>query len=329
MLSLRTLRPWPWHRHTLTDAGIGYLALSTSILSGSTFSAFGKTLSSALTPLSLVFISEVLVLLFLLLSFGLLPVFQSFVRLPRPHLVKLLMMGCLSGIAGPTLWFTGLSLTTAVNANFFGKSELVFVLLIAGIFLGERITRSHMLATSIVFVGLCLIALRGLSDVLIPQAGDLLIVLGALSYASSNSIYRKYLHDVPAHIALCSRSLTAVVAFFIITPFLPYSLYTEAASFPITLLPALVGFGFISRYINSVAFYEAVERLPMSTISLVGTLDVILSTVVAYAMLGEPIAWYHILGGSFIILGMILLELLRASPSKHAEEHMQLRQRVP
>lgn len=329
MLNLLTVRPWFPRRHALTDAGIGWLALSTSILAGSTFNAFAKTLSGSLTPFSLVLISEVLVLLFLLLSFGLLPIFRTYAKLSGSQLLKLLAMGCLSGVIGPGLWFTGLSMTTAVNASFFGKAELLFVLLIAGFFLGEKLTRSHLLAAASIVSGLVIIALRGFSESVTPQLGDLLIILATISFALGNSIYSKYLHHVPAHIALCSRSLTAVAAFFLASPFLPHSLGDEAALFPLALLPALAGFGFVSRFVNSVAFYESIERLPMSTISLVGSVDVILATVVAYAMLGEPIGWYHLLGGGFIVLGTLLLELLHEPRSEHAAQQRQLRQRVP
>lgn len=313
----------------MTDAGIGWLALSTSILAGSTFNAFAKTLSGALTPLSLVFISEILVLTFVVLSFGLLPILRSFSRLGGSSALKLLAMGCCSGVLAPGLWFTGLSMTSAVNANFFGKAEMLFVLLIAAFFLHEKITRSHLLAAASVAAGLVIIALRGFTESVTPQIGDLLIILATVCFASGNAIYRKWLHHVPAHIALCTRSSTAVAAFLLISPFLPHSIAEEAAVFPLALLPALVGFGFISRFINSVAFYEAIERLPMSSISLVGSLDVILSTTVAYAMLGEPVGWYHFLGGAFVILGTLLLELLHEAPSDHAAEQRQQRHRIP
>lgn len=329
MLSLLTFRPWVTHRRPLTQAGIGWLALSTSMLAGSTFSVFAKMLSVNLSPLSLVFISEVLVLTFVVLSFGLVPIVRTFSKLGGSSILNLLAMGCLSGVIGPGLWFTGLSMTSAVNANFFGKAELLFVLLLAWIFLGERLTRSHLLAAASITAGLVIIALRGFTDSVTFQLGDLLIILATISFAGGNAVYSKYLHHVPSHIALCSRSTVAVAGFFLISPFIPHSLVNEASTFPLALIPALLGFGFISRFINSVAFYESIERLPMSSISLVGSLDVILSTTVAYAILGEPVGWYHFLGGGFVILGTLLLELLHEPPSKHAAEQRQQRQRIP
>lgn len=329
MFSHLSLSALPWRRRSLTGVSVGWLALSTSILSGSTFNAFAKSLTGALTPLSLVFISEILVLFFLLLSFGLVPILKTYRSLERWQLGKLLILGIFSGVLGPGLWFTGLSFTTAVNASFFGKSELLFILLISSLFIGERLTKAHILAACSIVAGLTIISLRGLTELPRPELGDLLIVLAAFSFALGNSIYSKYLHHVPSHIALFSRSLTAVTAFLMISPFLSHSIVAEVTFFPGFLIPALLGFGFISRFVNSVAFYEAIERLPMSTISLVGSLDVVFATAVAFAMLGEPIAWYHFLGGAFVILGTLLLELLHKAPTPHAAEQRQLRQRVP
>lgn len=316
------------HRRPLSATGVGWLALSTSILAGSTFNVFAKMLSIHLSPLSLVFISESLVLLFVLLSFGIIPILQTYASLGRSSILQLCAIGCLSGIVGPGLWFTGLSITSAVNANFFGKAEMLFVLLFAGVLLHERLKRPQFLAGASITAGLVIIALHGFTEAITPRIGDFLIILATISFAVSNTIYSKYLHHVPSHIALCSRSIVAVGAFFLVSPFIPHSLYGEVSLFPFVLIPALIGFGFISRFINSVAFYESIERLPMSSIALVGSVDVILSTIVANAMLGEHVRWYHFLGGGFIILGTLLLELLHEPPSKHAAEQRQLRHRI-
>ncbi len=278
--------------------------------------------------MSLVFISEFLVLLFVVFSFGLLPIIRTCMSLGRSNILQLLTIGCLSGIIGPLLWFTGLSNTSAVNANFFGKAEMLFVLFFAWAFLHERLTRPHLLAAASITTGLVIIALHGFTEAIIPRTGDLLIIFATISFAASNSIYSKYLHHVPSHIALCSRSFIAVCSFFLISPFIPHSLYSEMEQFPFALIPALVGFGFISRFINSVAFYESIERLPMSSIALVGSIDVILSTIVTYAMLGEYVGWYHFLGGACIILGTLLLEILHEPRSHHAAEQRQQRHRI-
>lgn len=322
MLNLPTVRPFAWRQRALTDAGIGWLALSTSIMAGATYNSFAKILSPALSPLSLVFVSELLVLLFVLVSFGIVPIIRSFKHLSVSDVAWLLAIGTLNGLVGPGLWFTGLSMTSAVNAGFFGKVEMVFLLTCAAIFLNERVTRAHVMAMCTILAGMTIISLKGFTQGLDHvQAGDMVIVAAALSFAMGSVLYRKFATHLKPHLVLGARSLTAISAFLVLSPFVHHGFPSEIRSFPMHLIPALVGFGFISRFVNSVAFYEALERLPISTITLTGAFDVILGTVMAWAMLGEPIGWYHFLGGAFLVTGTLLLELIGTHPTEKALEH--------
>lgn len=310
------------HRPNWTSAGIGWVALSTSILAGSTYNSFAKILSPALTPLSLVFISELLVLVFVVASFGALPIVRRCFSLTKRDAAWLLIIGMINGLVGPGLWFTGLSMTSAVNAGFFGKIEMIFLLVCASLFLKERITRTHVLAMCTILAGMIVISLKGFTEGLQPiQAGDALIVCAALSFAMGSVLCSKFARHLPPHILLAARSTTAITGFLAISFFIPHTLAAEVQSFPVALIPALIGFGFISRFINSVSFYEALEHLPVSTITLTGAVDVILGTVVAYAILAEPLYWYHLLGGAFLVSGMLILELLGTKRTPKDIEH--------
>lgn len=313
----------------MTEAGIGWIALSTSILSAATFNSFAKALSPALSPLSLVFVSEVLVLAFVLLTFGAVPIMKTCAKLSRRDAMWLFILGCINGLIGPGLWFSGIALTSAVNASFFGKSEVVFLMAGAALILRERITKAHVLAMCTILAGMTVISLKGFTEGLQQiNTGDMLIMGAAVAFATGSVLCRKNVRHLPPHILLGARSTTAVCGFFLISPFVPHTLTAELIALPAILIPALLGFGFISRFINSVAFYEALERLPVSTISLAASIDIVLGTLVAYAMLGEPLHWYHGLGGGFIILGTLLLELVGTHKKEQdLEHHMRQRHR--
>lgn len=307
----------------MTDASIGWLALSTSLLAASTYNVFAKILSPAFSPLSLVFVSECIVLLSVLLSFGAMPIARMFLLLSKRELQWLAVVGVLGGIVGPTLWFTGLSMTSVVSAGFYGKSGMIFTVAGAWLMLGERSSRTHAMAMCTITAGIALIALRGFTEGLSLGYGDLLIIAGSFSFSFGDLVLRKFIPNVHPHATIASRSSLAILAFLVTAPFIHHTFVDEVRIMSSTLLPALIGFGFISRFINGFMYYEALGRLPVSTVSLVGATDVILSTAVAYAMLGEPVLWYHILGGGFVLLGTLLLETLGTHPTKKAlEEHM-------
>lgn len=325
------LKHWPfirWRHESLSQKAVGGVALAVSTISGSTFPGFSKYLRGHLSALSLLFVSEILNGFFVLFSFGFLPVMRGYARMDRQKLKWLLLLGVLSGVGGPLLWFIGLAYTQAVNAAFFSKAEMIFLMMLASVVLGEKLSRAHYAAIVSVLAGITMISLQGFTAGISFRWGDLFIIASVLCYAGGNITFRSKLNGVEPHIALFSRALTAVTTFFLVSPFIEHPFIEEIIGLPVVMIPALIGFGFISRFLNSVTYYVAIDRLQVSTVSLVSTLDIIGATLFAFLYLGEPIHWYHYVGGAFIVLGNVLLELLGTHPTEEKlEEH--LKQRVP
>ncbi len=311
------------HRETPGERAAGGAALAVSTLSGSTFNAFAKSLSTSLSSLSLLFVSEVLSVFFIFFSFGLFPVLRTVRHLHRKQLAWLTMLALCSGIIGPLLLFTGIAHTTAVNAGFFGKMQIVFMLILARFALKESITPAHLWAMACVLAGIVLILFKGLTQGIILQWGDLLIVASTLSYAFGAIIFRAHLHKVDSHLALLFRSGIAVSFFFLVSPFIAHPFIQEVRGMPAALFPSLLGFAFFSRFLNSVTHYVALSRLRVTTVSLVGSLDIIGATFFSWLFLGETIGWYHYAGGTLVILGTALLNVVGTHPDeKQLEEHL-------
>ncbi len=325
MLQIHT-RHWPfleWKQASASEATIGWSALLSCTIAAGTYSAFAKILTSALSPLSLFFISEVLVAFFILFSTGLMPMLRSLVRLPRKTLLPLLGIGLTSGTLAPLLLFVGLQASTAVNASLLGNTEMLFLIILAIIVLKEQFTKVHAVSIAAIGIGMVILALRGGAEGLHFYPGDILLALSGMVYAIGDLIFRKFLRHTDVQISLFSRSLVAIIAFFLLSHFLNYSLFTEVRALPLMLIAPLLGFALISRLLNVFSFYEAMERLPVTTVSLVGNLTVIISLLFAHWYLGEAILPYHLIGGAFIIAGMLLLEFVPTHPTdKHLEMHL-------
>lgn len=303
---------WPlvrWKKEPLSYTATGWVALGVAIAGGSTFNGFAKVLTGALSPFTLLVLSEMLTLTFLTLTFGLLPTVRKLAAVNRRQIFPLVLMGICSGIFGPLLWFTGLEYTEAVNASFFGKMEVVFLIVMAHLLLRECFTRGHALASATVVAGVVTIVFQGFTQTLSVQPGDLLILVAAFCYSLGNILFRKYFVDIAPEAVLFWRCCTAIAAFFLVSPFTTHPFIEEVKAFPMALVPAVIGFGFLSRFLNSFSFYEAIERLPVSTVSLVGTLEIIGGALFAYLYVGEPLEWYHFAGGGLILCGTVLLEL--------------------
>ncbi len=324
-----TLRQWPfvrWQQETVSSSTIGWIALAVCIFAASTYNVFAKILTGSISPLTLFFVSELLTGFFVVISYGFMPVVRSVLRLKRKSVLPLICIGFTNGTIAPLLLFPGLKMSTAVNASLLGNMEMVFLILLAVFALREPFRREHMLSVCTIVAGMLIIALRGFTEGLQFHPGDFLLVLSSLSFATGSILFRKYLHHIEPQIVLFVRSSVAITCFFLISPFIDHPLIDEIRAFPLAMIPVLLGFGFISRFLNIFSFYEALDRLPVTVVSLFTNLTVITSILFAWWMLGEPIAGYHIAGGILIVLGTLILEVSGTHPtSKELEQHLRQR----
>lgn len=294
---------------------IGWTALTIVILAGATFSSFAKQLSEVLSPLSLLFVGELCIVFFVLFSFGAFPIIQELRKLQTRHIVPLLGLSLLV-ICGLLLWFTALKTTEAANAELFGRSEMLFLLLLAWLFLGESLTKTHALAGCSIVIGTLIVALRGFEEHLTLHQGDLFVIYGSFNFSLGSIIFKRYLHDLPPELVLFVRSGMAVAIFFLLSPFVEHQFIEDVEELPLSLIPVLLSFGFVSRFLSVFSFYTAADHLPVSTISLFAPMGTIAGVLFAHIYLGEPLFWYHYVGGSFTILGALLMSLAGLHPSK-------------
>lgn len=311
-------RPQIHVRH-LHASAIGWIAMTVMILSGSTSAAFGKQLTQFFSPLSMLFVSEVMLLLFAVFSFGLLPIIKSLKRIPRATVLPLLTAGVLNGVLAPVFWFTGLERTFAINAQLFSNAEMLFLILFGIMFLRQIPRRTQWFGGVIILAGLATVALQGFTRSIALTGGDTFIIVAGCIYGLGGVIISKHLRHVPAQVIIVARALCAIAFFFLLSPFIRHPFITELQSFPWALLSVLLGYGLISRFLLIFSYYESIERLPLATVSLLGTLAVGTSMLFAHWYLGEAVAWYQTSGALLIILGAVIVQW---SSLKTVEERM-------
>jgi drug/metabolite transporter (DMT)-like permease len=217
-------------------------------------------------------------------------------------------------------------MSTAVNASLFANMEPVFLIILAVIVLHESFGRWHVMSSIIVSTGVVLVALRGFTTGVAFNPGDLLLVLSGFCFATGSIIFRKKLRHCKPHLVLFARATVAISCFFLFSPFIQHPLIEEIQLFPLAAVPVLLGFSFISRFLNVFGFYEALDRLPVTTVSLTNNLGIFTSILFAWWLLGEPLSWYHAVGGVLIVSGTLLLEISGTHPTKkHLEHHHRTR----
>lgn len=280
-----------------------------SLVWAGTYGALAKGLTPFLSPMTLLILSEGLTAMFIIFTFGLAPLLRELLRMDGRSLRFGVLIGLLNSVAAPLLWFSGLAHTSAINASILSSAEIIFTIIFAGFFLGETLKRTQVAGAAIVLLGVAIINFLPIGESTQIHTGDLLILLGSITYASGAVLFKKYLSHVMPELSIVIRNIIGVVTVFCISLLFRHSFIAEVKAFPVEKISLLIAFAFFSRYLNLTFFYEAIERLPATTLSLIEIGTPLSSILFAYLLLGESLVSHQILGGAFIISGLVIEQI--------------------
>ena len=196
-----------------------YLALATALISG--ISIFvNKFAVDAISP-PLVFTAVknsgvgLIILSFILLTGK----WQLVKTLKKRQYIWLITIGIIGGSIPFYLFFTGLSTIPAINAAMIHKSLVLWVAVLASIFLKEKITKLHILAILVLFSSNYLVGgFKGFTF----STGELYILLATLFWSVETIVAKKILSEVDPDILTGFRmgfgSLVLLAAACITTP---------------------------------------------------------------------------------------------------------------
>lgn len=164
-------------------------------------------------------------------------------------------------------------------------------------------------------IGVLIIQISGQSLDVAFRSGDILVFLGAVVSGFGAVLFKKFLSHVMPELAILIRNIAGFSAAFIAAMFFEHPFLEEVSAFPVAQVLLLLAFAFFSRYLNHTCYYEALDRLPASAVSLIQIATPLAGVLFAFLILGESVDSHQILGGIFIIIGLALEHI--SSPSLH------------
>ena len=177
------------------------MILGTAIISG--FSIFiNKLAISIANPYIFVFIKNFLVAIILSLILLTLSNFKTLKLLKKRQWVILLIIGLIGGGIPFILFFKGLSMTSAAGASFIQKTMFIWIIIFAGTFLREKITRNQIFA-GLILIGGNLMLLK-LSDIHF-DLGSGLVLLATLFWAAENTLSKYTIKELSPMIVMWAR----------------------------------------------------------------------------------------------------------------------------
>lgn len=275
----------------------------------------GRALRSDIGPFTLTAFRFTVAAVFFLLLLRRFPPKQ---RRPGGDWPILLLMGLVGVFIFPTLYYLGLRETQASDAALINGTAPLITVILAALFLGEKLSPLRILATLISLFGVAIviggIGLGSLFD-FSANRGDAIILLGVIVWGIYSIISRLATRTRDALPATALSSL-------MVLPLLWAAAFWESHTLPLNLNlnVALAGIyiGIFPTLIGFFSWNEGIRRVgpgrAMAFYNLLPVFGVILGVI----FLGEKLTWAHLLGGVLVILGGVLAAAEAWSPKTTA-----------
>jgi len=270
---------------------------------------FGSVFTLAKIPLDTVDPLALSAVVYTIAGLGLMPFAKASFRLDtRLDYYRLAIITIFGAIAAPILLLYGLEQTQASDAAIIANGEIVFTLILAAVFFGERPHgRLGIVAVVLVVIGLFIATTDlNLSDAIIEfSEGNILILLSMFMWAIDNNVSRRLTSNVdPAKIAMV-KSLVGGLALLMIA--LVAGKWSAIAGIEPTLWLIIAGMS-VSGFGGALLFFlHGIKRIGTVKTMSVFSMTPIFGIVVAALALGESISFFQGIATAMIIVGILLL----------------------
>lgn len=237
----------------------------------------------------------------------LLPLVWGKLTIQKNHYWLFALSGFLGIFVHILLFFFGLQHTTAMNTGVLIATSPLFLMIAAGLFLKERISKRMALGGIFGFMGIIVIMLKDMNgSVEVSPLGDFLIIGSTLTLVSSEIMNKKlFKFYSPLVVTFCvfligSLGFSPFAIQYVIEH--PQFLFT----LPSTALLALY-FGIVcSSFIAYILWQKGLSQVAASRAGFFVYMDPIITTVLAVIILHEVIDLSFVIG-TLLIFGGILL----------------------
>ena len=237
----------------------------------------------------------------IVIPIGLLTLKKRLFDIIRLHWKVLFLSGFFLGVHF-IFWIASLSYTSVASSVVIVCSDPVWVGVFSFLFLGERPTRNILIGIVLTVLGGTIIGWGDFSLSPLALLGDALALIGAFLASGYLILGRKVranlsLLEYVTPVYSVAALITLIIALFMDLDFFGYDLRIFALFFALAIVPQLIG---------HTSFNWALGHVPASivAVSIVG--EPLGSTILAYFILHEGLTSTKVIGGLFILMGIVI-----------------------
>ncbi|MFH1289999.1 MAG: DMT family transporter [Nanoarchaeota archaeon] len=291
------------------------LAFGTAIISG--FAIFAnKFFIIGLDPTVFTALRAIIIgLVFLVLSL----VFNSWGKKEskKIHWGYLLLIGFIGGGLAFLLFFSGLKITTGGRAAFLHKTLPLYVLVLAFVFLKEKITKKQVWAMLLMLVGIAVMTSFSIAPSefwLNPQMGDALVLAATVLWAVENVLARKAMikgeHNFVVSFARMFFGAVFLFGVALLSGKIGLIVTLTGMQWFYIILSTIILFGYILTY------YWSIRYINVSKAATTLLLSPVITLVLGWVFLGEPMPALQLAGSALILVGAYLIATVKSEFSR-------------
>jgi drug/metabolite transporter (DMT)-like permease len=235
-------------------------------------------------------------------------------QLSRKDWLNLVMVAILSSALAPGLIFQALALTKVNNVVLIGRLEPPLALALSVWLLRERVNSWEIIGAIAAFVGVVLTIFLQPPGAMMMQVGgisvgvgELLVAIAGLALAVS-TIISKRLSQVPLGIYSIFRTALGTAVFFVAALVLYGNHHFMDVLSPFLWQWMLV-YGAVIVVVGQSLWTVGLRNSTVSTASIVSSFTPIAGILAAYLVLGEVPTLAQYIGGSMILVGIVLSQV--------------------
>lgn len=210
----------------------------------------------------------------------------------------LVAIGLIGGAIAFVLFFSGLKMTTAGRAAFIHKTLPLYVLVLAFVFLKEKITEKHFYSIFIMLIGLVAMNLSSLTPEM--AFGDVLVLMATICWAVEIIISKKAMNSGSSSIMVMMARMLLGSIFIGIFIF-------ATGSFAVLSMNnaqlANVGISTAILFMYVFFFYTSLKYINASKSSTILLLAPVITLLLGIFILGEPAPALQLVGSALILVG--------------------------
>jgi drug/metabolite transporter (DMT)-like permease len=284
------------------NKGIYYALLTAGISGFSIF--FSKIFVSKMDPVVFTTLKNIFVAI-VLSSFLFRPkITEQIKKLTKNDWIKLISIGIIGGSIPFALFFTGLSMTSAVTGALIHKTLFIWVAFLAIIFLREKLSFIQMVGYVLVLWGGMWVS--GFNGIHFSR-GELMILGATILWAIENVIAKKTLTTIPSEIVGWSRMAIGSIVLIGIVVWQGNinQIFTLSLS---NFYAVIIGATFLTGYVLS--WYKALSKAPATVVSSVLSLSTIITGLLSTKFLSTKLTFPDITSFALIAAGVFLISWL-------------------